>query len=82
MRAATPGSGTGNMGRMSTDIAAPAVDFGRKARQLIEEGYCVLEEMLDAGTLRHTREVAMTAVRGLSEDQLEATQSPQADQLE
>jgi len=61
---------------MSTDIAPAAVDVDRKARQLIHEGYCVLEDMLDAGTLRHTREVAMRAVRGLSEEQLEATRSP------
>ncbi len=61
---------------MSTDIAPAAVDFGLKGRQLIGEGYCVLEGMLDAGTLRHTREVAMEAVRGLSEEQLEATRSP------
>ena len=49
---------------MSTDIAQAAVDVDRKARQLIGEGYCVLEDMLDAGTLRHTREVAMTAGAG------------------
>ena len=61
---------------MSTDIAPAAVDFDRKARQLIDEGFCVLEEMLDAGTLRRTRDVAMKAVRGLSEEQLEANRSP------
>ena len=61
---------------MSTAIAPPAIDYDLKGRQLIEDGFCVLEEMLDAGTLRHTRVVAMGAVRGLSEEQLEATRSP------
>jgi hypothetical protein len=64
------------MDGMSTDIAPASVDFDQKAGQLIDEGYCVLEDMLDAGTLRHTREVAMAAVLGLSEEQLEATRSP------
>ena len=61
---------------MQTDSAAPATDFELKARQLIGEGFCVLGGMLDAGTLRLTRDVAMKAVRGLSEEQLEATRSP------
>ena len=50
--------------------------LGLKARNLIEEGFCVLENMLDADTLRHTREVAMKAVRELSAEQMEATRSP------
>ena len=49
------GALTGQHGGMSTDIAPPAVDYERKGRELIEEGFCVLEGMLDAGTLRHTR---------------------------
>ena len=36
----------------------------------------MLEGMLDAGILRHTRDVAMQAVGELSEEQLEATRSP------
>ena len=63
-------------GAMQTDNALPATDFELKARQLIGEGFCVLEGMLDAGTLRHTRVAAMNAVCGLSEEQLEATRSP------
>ena len=61
---------------MSTDIAPPAVDYERKGRELIEEGLCVLEGMLDAGALRHTRDVAMGAVGELTEEQLAATRSP------
>ena len=61
---------------MQTDSAAPATDFELKARQLIGEGFCVLEGMLDAGTLRLTRDVAMKAVSELSEEQLDATRSP------
>ena len=61
---------------MSADSAPPANDFDRKARQLIEEGFCVLEGMLDTDTLRHTRDIAMKAVRELSEEQLKATRSP------
>ena len=52
---------------MSTDIAPPAVDYDLKGRQLIGEGFCVLEGMLDAGALRHTRDIAMEAVSELSE---------------
>ena len=54
---------------MSTDIALPAVDYERKGRELIEEGFCVLEGMLGAGILRHTRDVAMGAVGELTEEQ-------------
>ncbi len=53
-----------------------AGELGHKARKLIEEGFCVLENMLDARTLGHTREVAMEAVRELSAEQMEATRSP------
>ena len=56
--------------------APEAGELCLKARNLIEEGFCVLENMLDARTLRHTREVAMRAVRELSAEQLEATRSP------
>ena len=41
---------------MQTDCALPATDFELKARQLIGKGFCVLEGMLDADTLRHTRD--------------------------
>ena len=61
---------------MQPDSALPATDFELKARELIGEGFCVLEGMLDAGTLGHTRDVAMEAVSELSEEQLEATRSP------
>ena len=61
---------------MTMDNVPPATDFDQKARQLIEEGYCVLEDMLDAATLQHTRDVSMKAVRALTEEQLEATRAP------
>ena len=61
---------------MQPDSALPATDFELKARELIGEGFCVLGGMLDAGTLGHTRDVAMEAVSELSEEQLEATRSP------
>ncbi|MCY4139805.1 MAG: phytanoyl-CoA dioxygenase family protein [Rhodobacteraceae bacterium] len=61
---------------MKTDNTPPVTDLGRKARLLIKDGFCVLEDMLDADTLRHTRSVALKAVRDLSARQLEATRAP------
>jgi ectoine hydroxylase-related dioxygenase (phytanoyl-CoA dioxygenase family) len=61
---------------MTTGNGANATELGRKARQLIDEGFCVLEDMLDAETLAHTRDVSMKAVAGLSQEKLESTRSP------
>ena len=61
---------------MNTDSLPPAAELDRKAHMLIEDGYCVLENMLDGDTLRMTRAVAMKAVRDLSAGQLEATRAP------
>jgi ectoine hydroxylase-related dioxygenase (phytanoyl-CoA dioxygenase family) len=61
---------------MKKGNSVTAADLAQKARQLIEEGYCILEDMLDADTLQHTRDVAMKAVGELSEEQLEATRAP------
>ena len=55
-RPATPGTRTSKHGAIETDSALPATEFELKARQLIGEGFCVLEGMLDAGILRHTRD--------------------------
>jgi hypothetical protein len=52
------------------------VDFEDKARELIENGFCVLKDMLHADTLKLTRDVSMKAVSALSPQQLEDTRSP------
>ena len=47
-----------------------------KASELIENGFCVLKDMLDPDILKLTREVSMEAVAALSSEQLEATRTP------
>ena len=52
------------------------VDFQSKRRQLIGQGYCVLEDMLGLETLQKTRKVALNAVNKLSDEQLAAHRAP------
>ena len=52
------------------------IDFQSKWRQLIGQGYCVLEDMLGAETLQKTRKVALNAVHKLSDEQLAAHRAP------
>ncbi len=61
---------------MTTGKVANATDLSHKARQLIDGGYCVLEDMLDPKTLQHTRDASMKAVYELSQEQLEDTRAP------
>ncbi len=59
-----------------TDNTPPVTELGRKAHLLIEDGFCVLEDMLNADILQHTRSVAKKAVCNLSARQFEATRAP------
>ena len=46
------------------------------ARQLIDDGFCVLEDMLDVAALQQTRDVSMEAVLALSKESLDGARAP------
>lgn len=61
---------------MKNDDENNNINLQLKARQLIEQGYCILEDMLEPETLEKTREVALSAVQKLSDEQLAAHRAP------
>lgn len=55
---------------MSTLTSSVPFDAGEKSRQLIENGFCILNDILDSDVINRTREISMNSVLGLSGEQL------------
>ena len=47
-----------------------------KTRQLIDDGFCIIEDVIDPETIRHTKKVSMDAVSRLSGEALRNAKAP------